>query len=311
MGLVDGKVAIVTGSGRGIGREEALALAREGAKVVVNDVGTARDEMTEDKTPAEKVVNEIKKIGSDAIPDYTNVADYNAIKKMIDNTIATFGGLDILVNNAGILRDRMIVNMSEEEWDAVISVHLKGTFNCTKHAAVYWREESKAGRQRDASIINTASDAGLIGNPGQTNYGAAKAGIAAFSIIAAAELGRYGVRVNCIVPQARTRMTVETPGAIGAIMSEKPEEGRLDIFGPENVAALVVYLASDEAKNITGRVFHVMGGRIDLLEGWHPIKTIRKGDTNWNAKELVSRMKELMDGVEPEDLSSKMMMFLM
>lgn len=311
MGLLDGKVAIVTGAGRGIGREHALALAKEGAKIVVNDVGTARDKMTEDKTPAEEVVNEIKKIGSDAVPDYTNVADYNAVKKMIDNTIATFGRLDILVNNAGILRDRMLVNMSEEEWDAVIAVHLKGTFNCTRHAAAYWREESKAGRQVSASVINTASDAGLIGNPGQANYGSAKAGIAAFSIIAAAELGRYGVRVNCIVPQARTRLTVETPGVIGAMMAEKPEEGKLDIFGPENVAALVVYLASDEAKDITGRVFHVMGGRIDLLEGWHPIKTIRKEDTNWNVKDMLSRMKELMEGVEPEDLGTKMAMFLM
>ena len=307
MGLLDGKVAIVTGAGRGIGREDALVLAKEGAKVVVADVGTARDEMTAEKGPADEVVDEIKKAGGEAMASYTNVADFNATKEMIDNTVKEFGELNILVNNAGILRDRMLVNMSEAEWDAIMAVHLKGTFNCTRHAAAYWRKESKEGRDRKGSVINMASDAGLVGNPGQTNYGSAKAGIAAFTVISAAEIGRYGIRVNCIVPMARTRLTTETPGAVGEMMSQKPPEGELDIYDPANTASVIVYLASDEAKDISGRVFHTQGGRIDLMSGWHPVKTIKKEKTSWEVSELVNRMKELMEGVEAEDLSQKMM----
>jgi NAD(P)-dependent dehydrogenase (short-subunit alcohol dehydrogenase family) len=227
--MLEGKVAIVTGAGRGIGRDDALALAKEGAKVVVNDVGTARNEMTEDKTPAEQVVSEIKRAGGEAIANYANVADFNAAEKMINSAIKEFGGLDILVNNAGILRDRMLVNMSEAEWDAVIAVHLKGTFNCTRHAAAYWRNESKEGRKRNASVINMSSDPGLLGNPGQCNYGAVKAGIAAFTIISASELIRYSVRVNCIVPMARTRLTAETPGGVGEMMKQPPLGG-FDVF---------------------------------------------------------------------------------
>ncbi len=304
MGLLDGKVAIVTGGGRGIGREDALLLAREGAKVVVADIGTARNEITQNKTPAEEVVNEIKKAGGEAMMSYTNVADFDATKEMIDDTVKEFGELNILVNNAGILRDRTLVNMTEAEWDAVLAVHLKGTFNCTKHAAAYWRMESKQGRNRKGSVINVASDAGLIGNIGQANYGAAKAGIAAFTIIAAAELGRYEARVNCIVPVARTRLTAETPGPIGAMMAEKPKEGEFDVFDPKNMTGLIAYLGSDEA-DITGRVFHIAGGKIHLMEGWHPVKSIEK-EGRWEPAELVPKMKEIMEGVEAEDLGMKM-----
>ena len=302
MSLLNGKVAIVTGGARGIGRETALLLAEEGAKVVVADTGTERNEMTEDKTPAEEVVNLIKKAGGEAVAIYADVADFNATSEMIDNTLQKYGEINILVNNAGILRDRMLVNMSEKEWDAVMAVHLKGTFNCTRHVAAYWRTESKQGRNRKGSVINVASDAGLMGNPGQSNYGAAKAGIAMFSIITAAELGRYGVKVNCIVPIARTRMTAETPGAIGALMSEKSEN--FDIFDPKNMAGMIAYLGSDEA-DITGKVFHIAGGKIHLMEGWHPVKKIEK-EGRWEPAELIPEMKQLTEGVEPEDLVMKM-----
>ena len=293
MGILDGKVAIVTGAGRGIGRGEALLLAKEGAKVVVADVGTARDEMTAEKGPADEVVDEIKKAGGEAISSYTNVADFNATKEMIGKAVKEFGELNILVNNAGILRDRMLVNMSEAEWDAVMAVHLKGTFNCTRHAAAYWRKESKEGRGRKGSVINTVSDAGLIGNPGQTNYGSAKAGIAAFTNISSMELERYGVRVNAICPAARTRLTVESP-LTGTIMGEIPPEGVFDALDPANMAPMVAYLASDEAEGVTGRVFHVLGADISLLEGWHESgKSISK-ETMWEPKELVTKMKELL-----------------
>jgi NAD(P)-dependent dehydrogenase (short-subunit alcohol dehydrogenase family) len=308
MALLDGKVAIVTGGGRGIGREVALLLAREGAKVVVADIGTSRDEMTQDRTPAEEVVNEIKRSGGVAMASYTDVADFDMAKEMVDSTVEEFGELNILVNNAGILRDRMLVNMGEEEWDSVIAVHLKGTFNCTRHAAAYWRSEFKEGRNKRGAVINVASDAGLVGNVGQTNYGAAKAGIASFTIISAAELSRYGVRVNGIVPIARTRLTAETPGAIGAIMSQKPVEGEFDIFDPKNMAGLVAYLGSDEAF-MTGRVFHVAGGKIHLMGGWHPVKSIERG-SRWEAPELVPKMRELMEGVETEDLGTKMIWWM-
>jgi len=298
MGILDGKVAIVTGAGRGMGKEEALFLAKEGAKVVVADIGTARDEMTQDKTPAEEVVNEIKKNGGEAMASYTNVADFNAAKKMIDNTVREFGKLNILVNNAGILRDRMLINMSEDDWDAVIAVHLKGTFNCTRHAAVYWREEFKFGRDRSGAVINTVSDTGLFGNPGQTNYGSAKGGIASFTINAALELARYGVSVNAISPAARTRMTEDVPTS-AAVMAEPPK-GEFDFFHPGNVAPLVAYLGSDEGHYINGMIFHVMGGIIDVMEGWGVKKTISKSG-RWTVEELKEKMEELSEGVEGID----------
>jgi NAD(P)-dependent dehydrogenase (short-subunit alcohol dehydrogenase family) len=308
MGVLDGKVALVTGAGRGIGRGYALALAKEGAKVVVNDVGTARDEMTKDKAPAEQVVSEIKEAGGKAIADYTNVTDFNATEKMIARVIEEFGELNILVNNAGILRDRMLVNMTEAEWDTVMAVHLKGTFNCTRHAAAYWRKESKAGTPKKASVINVVSDAGLLGNPGQCNYGSAKAGIAAFTIITSSELSRYGVRVNAICPIARTRLTAESPGT--AALMKKPPEGEFDAFDPLYIAPVLICLASDEAEGVTGRVFHVMGGRIDLMDGWGIAGSVKKPKEEWTVEELPAKIKGLTEGVKVGDMTTRMMEYL-
>src|ERR687895_1294050 len=245
MALLDGKVAIVTGAGRGIGREHALALAAEGAKVVVNDLGGSAAGEGQDQTPAQQVADEIKANGGEATASYDNVADFQGAENMVKQAVADFGRLDILVNNAGILRDRMLVSMSEQEWDAVIDVHLKGHFAPTHHAAAYWREQSKAGEQINGRVINTSSPSGVFGNVGQTNYGAAKAGIAAFTIIAALELGPYGVTVNCLAPNARTRMTEN----IFAGMPQ-PQEGEFDPLDPKNISPVVVALATEEAQSI-------------------------------------------------------------
>ena len=240
--LCEGKVVIVTGAGRGIGRGHALEFARQGARVVVNDLGADVDGTGSSTGPAGEVVEEIRAAGGEAIANGENVADWAGARRLVNSAIEAFGGLDVLVNNAGILRDRMVVNMTEEEWDAVINVHLKGTFAPTHWAAAYWREEAKAGDPVNAAIVNTSSGSGIFGNQGQTNYGAAKAGIAAFTIICAQELARYGVRVNAIAPGARTRMTQGLrPGA-----AEVPAD-RFDARAPENVAPTVVWLASDEA----------------------------------------------------------------
>jgi len=301
MGLLDGKVAIVTGAGRGIGREEAMLMASEGATILVNDVGASTAGEGSDQSPAEQVVEEIEKLGGTAAPDYTNVASFADTEQMIRGAAEKFGRLDILVNNAGILRDRMLVNMSEEEWDAVMAVHLKGTFNCAKHAASYWRELSKAGEDVRGRIINTSSPSGLYGNVGQSNYGAAKAGIASFTVIAAQELKRYGVTVNAISPSARTRMTQQAFGEIAA-----PDEG-FDPFGPENIAPIVAYLATDDAAGITGQVFGVQGGSIALLQGWIPSKVIRKEET-WEPAELIDAIEELVPGkqIEPDPMSARL-----
>src|SRR5579872_1311313 len=257
MGALDGKVAIITGAGRGIGREHALLFAAEGAKVVVNDVGGAMDGSGDDRTPAQQVVAEIADLGGEAIANADNVADWAGGKRLVEAAVEAFGDLHVLVNNAGILRDRVLVNMTEEEWDAVIHVHLKGHFVPTRWAAAYWREQSKAGKEVHASVVNTSSTSGLLGNPGQSNYGAAKAGIAAFSIIAAQELSRYGVRVNAIAPAARTRMTESTPG-LSEIVQAPSEAGAFDTWDPANISPLVAYLASD-ACPFTGKVFFVQG----------------------------------------------------
>jgi len=256
-GINEGRVAIVTGAGRGIGRGEALELARQGAKVVVNDLGGATDGTGGDRGPAQQVVDEIKAMGGEAVANTEDITDYEAAGDIVRQAIETFGGLDIVVNNAGILRDRMLINMGPDEWDAVIRVHLRGTYATSHHAAAYWRERSKNGETNDARIINTSSSSGIYGNAGQTNYGAAKAGIAAFSIIAAKELGRYGVTVNAIAPGAFTRMT---QGLI--------PDAAADSMAPEAIAPLVVWLSSPEAKDITGRVFNVAGGHISVAEGW-------------------------------------------
>ena len=228
-------MAIITGAGRGIGREHALLFAAEGAKVVVNDLGGAMDGTGDDRTPAEQVVDEIRAMGGEAVANADNVADWEGGQRLIQTAVETFGDLHVLVNNAGILRDRVLVNMTEDEWDAVIAVHLKGHFVPTRFAATYWREQTKAGKTVNASVINTSSTSGLLGNPGQANYGAAKAGIAAFTVIIAKELVRYGVRVNAIAPAARTRLTKSTPG-LGDIVKAPDEPGTFDIWDPANVS---------------------------------------------------------------------------
>ena len=260
--LQEGRVAIVTGAGRGIGREHSLLLAHHGAAVVVNDLGGSMDGEGADKGPAQQVVDEIEAMGGKAVANTDDISDFAGAKRLVDQAVDTFGGLDILINNAGILRDRMLTNMSEEEWDAVIKVHLKGTFGPSRHAAAYWRDRSKAGDTNDARIINTSSPSGIYGNVGQTNYGAAKMGIAAFTIIAAKELGRYGVTVNAIAPAALTRMTE------GLGMGNAPEEIK-EQMSPAHIAPVVCWLASPEAAHVTGRVFDVSGRMLSVSESWH------------------------------------------
>ena len=259
--LCEGRVAIVTGAGRGIGREHALSLAEHGAKVVVNDLGGNVDGSGGDLSPAQQVVEEIKAMGGEAVANGDSVSSWEGAQRLINTAIETFGDLHAIVNNAGILRDRVLVNMTEEEWDAVIAVHLKGTFAPSRWAAAYWREQSKAGKPVDGRIINTTSVSGIYGNPGQTNYGAAKAGIAAFSNIAALELARYGVTVNAVGPVALTRMT---EGLGPAPETDEEREAR----SPRWIAPIVTWLASAESKGVTGRVFEASGQTLAIAEGW-------------------------------------------
>jgi NAD(P)-dependent dehydrogenase (short-subunit alcohol dehydrogenase family) len=293
MGICEGRVVIVTGAGRGIGRAHAIEFARQGAKVVVNDLGAEVDGTGSSTGPAGEVVDEIRGFGGEAVANGDNVADWEGAQRLVNAAIETFGGLDVLVNNAGILRDRMLVNMTEEEWDAVIHVHLKGTYAPSRWAAAYWRERVKAGETNDARIISTSSPSGLFGNPGQTNYGAAKAGIAAFTIIAAQELGRYGVTANAIAPVARTRMT-ENLGA-GQM---RVDEGKFDPMAPENISPLVVWLGSKESKDVSGRVFMVAGGRISVAEGWRRGPTASQDD-RWDPAELGKIVPDLVSQAEP------------
>src|SRR5213075_1514360 len=290
---LSGKVAIVTGAGRGIGRSHALALAAAGAKVVVNDLGAGIAGEGSDAGPAEQVVEEIRAAGGEASTNGENVADFAGAERLVRQAIDHFGRLDILVNNAGILRDRMLVNMTEEEWDAVIAVHLKGHFAPTRHAAAYWREQSKSGEVVRARVINTSSPSGVFGNVGQANYGAAKGAIASFTLIAAQELGRYGVTVNCLAPNARTRMTEETFGEL-----PPPEEG-FDALDPANVAPVVVALCADEAQDITGQCFFVYGGAVNVLRPWDAGELVTR-DGAWEPQELLAQLKErLPDGAAP------------
>ncbi|QTJ67687.1 SDR family oxidoreductase [Rhodococcus sp. ZPP] len=288
MGTLDGRVAIVTGAGRGIGREHALLFAREGAAVVVNDLGGANDGTGEDAGPAQQVVDEIVSGGGKAVANTDNVASWDGAEALVNQAVREFGRLDVLVNNAGILRDAFIAGMSESQWDAVITVHLKGHAATLHHAAAYWKAQTKAGETVNASVINTASASGtFMPNAGQGNYGAAKAGIAALTLVAADELERYGVRVNAIAPIARTRLTLATPG-MGALFAEEVPEGEFDAFSPANISPLVARLADADCK-ITGKVFAVQGGAISELAGWHDVKTI-ESDGPWTVADLADRL---------------------
>lgn len=297
MGLLDGKVAIITGAGRGLGREEALLMAKEGCNLLINDLGAAFDGSGSEKKVADEVAEECKKLGVKAVGNYDSVTDFDKAKGMIDQAVSEFGKLDIVVNNAGILRDRMLFNMSEAEFDDVIAVHLKGTFNMTRHVANYFRQQGKAdpSLKNFGRVINTASDAGLLGNMGQTNYGAAKAGIAAFTVIAAMELKKYAT-VNCVVPVARTRLTTDATPKMIEIMSKLDESG-FDVFNPENIAPMVVFLASDAAKRITGEVFRVVADRVWVFQGWHTYNSISNNGKKFTPQELADKVKsELLKG---------------
>ena len=288
-GLCEGRIAIVTGAGRGIGREHALMLASEGAKVVVNDLGGEVDGTGGDLSPAQQVVQEITNMGGEAIANGDDVSDWEGAQRMVNMAVETFGGLDAVINNAGILRDRMLSNMTEAEWDAVIKVHLKGTFAPARWAAAYWRERAKAGETNDGRIINTSSVSGIYGNPGQTNYGAAKAGIAAFTIIAAQEMHRYGVTVNAIAPGALTRMT-ENLG-----MGQLDDEGK-EAMSPRWIAPICTWLVSTESAPVTGRVFEASGRVLGIAEMWNRGPTVDPVD---DPKLVGPLVKDLMAQAQP------------
>jgi len=296
--LCEGRVVIVTGAGRGIGREYALMLAAHGAKVIVNDLGGERDGTGQSLGPASEVVQQIKAAGGQAVVNGDDVSDWAGAQRMIQQAIDTYGQLDVLVNNAGILRDRMLVNMTEAEWDGVIKVHLKGTFAPAHFAAGYWRDQTKAGKPVDARLINTTSVSGIYGNPGQSNYGAAKAGIAAFTIIAARELGRYGITVNAVAPGALTRMTDDLA------MGRGTEEDKARLH-PRWIAPIVTWLASAESRHITGRVFEASGYVLAIAEGWHRGPTTKPVEDPASIGPLVAELMKTARknaGMNGEDL---------
>ncbi|MCP3854763.1 MAG: SDR family NAD(P)-dependent oxidoreductase [Actinomycetia bacterium] len=293
MGALDGRVAIITGAGRGIGREHALLMASEGAKIVVNDLGGSTDGTGADDSPAQQVADEITAMGGEAVANGANVTDWEGVQGMINQAVETFGDLHILVNNAGILRDRVVVNMTEEEWDAVIAVHMKGHFVPTRWAAAYWREQSKAGKEVNGSIINTASGA-MLGNLGQFNYAAAKAAIAAMTLVSAGELIRYGVRSNCLAPIARTRLTLQTPG-LEEVVAAPEDPGDFDLYDPANVSPLVAYLGSADCP-FNGGVFHVGGNEVGLYGGWHLSEdNIIAADGRWTVDSLAEMGPRLLE----------------
>ncbi len=283
MTSLDGRVAIITGAGRGLGREHALFFAAEGARVVVNDFGGANDGSASGETPADDVVAEIRDTGGEAVANADDVADWAGAERLVQTAIDAYGDLDIVVNNAGILRDRTIVNMTEAEWDDVIAVHLKGHFAPTRHAAVYWRTEHKAGRAKRRNLVHTSSTSGLFANPGQANYGAAKSGIATFSQIAAKELSRYDVVSNCIAPGARTRLTLATPG-LEDIMA--PAASGFDEWDPANISPLVAYLSTAEC-SLTGEMFLAQGGVVKRLDGWSIRDTLEQHE-KWTVAGLAA-----------------------
>jgi NAD(P)-dependent dehydrogenase (short-subunit alcohol dehydrogenase family) len=298
---LDGRVAIVTGAGRGLGRAHALLLSGLGARVVVNDPGGATDGSGSDTSVAKSVVDEIRALGGQAIANTDSVSDWVGAQRLIGTAVDEFGRLDVLVNNAGILRDRMLVNMSEAEFDAVVDVHLKGTFCTTRHAAAYWRDRAKDGGPTDGAVINTSSGAGLFNNVGQANYAAAKAAIATFSQVAAKELRRYGVRVNTIAPMARTRLVQQSPG-FGELTRER-DDVDFDPWAPENVSPLVAYLASPRC-SFTGGIWHVFGGRIDIVGGYRFRHTVAR-DTAWTAADLADELDGLPADFVPSDVLSE------
>jgi NAD(P)-dependent dehydrogenase (short-subunit alcohol dehydrogenase family) len=291
MGALDGRVAIITGAGRGLGREHALLFAAEGAKVVVNDLGGNPDGTGDDQSPAQQVVREIEGMGGEAIANGDDISDWEGGQRLINAAVERFGDLDILINNAGILRDGVIVNMTEEEWDAVVKVHMKGHFIPTRWAAAYWREQHKAGSQRPRHLVHTSSTSGLFSNPGQANYGAAKSGIATFSQICAKELSRYNVKSNAIAPAARTRLTEATPG-LGEIVKAPEDGGSFDIWDPANVAPLVAYLASADCP-FTGETFFVQGGKVQRVQTWAFAEAVEQND-RWTVAGLTEAMKGLI-----------------
>ncbi len=292
MGICEGRGVIVTGAGRGIGRAHALEFARQGARVVVNDLGAELDGTGGSSGPAGEVVEEIRANGGEAIANGADVADFEESRGLVQAALDAFGRLDVVVNNAGFLRDRMFVSTYEEEWDAVVRVHLKGHFCTTRHACEYWRSQSKAGEEVDARIINTSSGAGLQGSVGQSNYSAAKGGIATLTLIQAAELGRYGVTANAIAPAARTRMTE----AIFTDMAA-PEDGGFDENAPENISPLVVWLGSVESRDVTGRVFEVKGGMIGVSDGWRDGPSVDKG-ARWEPDEVGAAVSDILAKAE-------------
>ena len=292
--ICEGRVVVVTGAGRGIGREHALEFARQGAKVVVNDLGAEVDGTGGSTGPAGEVVETIRGMGGEAVANGDDVADWNGAKALIDTAVKTFGGLDTLVNNAGILRDRMLVNMTEDDWDAVMRVHLRGHFCPTRHAAGYWREQVKAGETVDARVVCTSSGAGLFGNIGQANYAAAKSGIATFARVVAAELGRYGVTANAIAPIARTRMTEN----LFARSMARPDAGTFDAMDPGNIAPLVVWLGSNDSAGVSGHVFEISGGKVNIADNWRSLPGIDKGE-RWEPADLGPVVRELVAKVDP------------
>jgi len=288
MGICEGRVVIITGAARGLGKSYALAFAREGAKVVVNDIGTSLSGEGRDTSAADGVVEEIRAMGGEAVANYDDITDWDAAGRIVKTALDAFGDLHVVVNNAGIVRDRMFVSATLEEWDATMHVHLRGHFCVSRHAVDYWRSQQKAGKQVDARIINTTSGAGLQGSIAQAAYATAKGGIASLTLVQAAELGRYGITANALAPAARTRMT---EGAFAEKMA-KPEDG-FDIQDPDNIAPTVVWLGSEQSKNVTGCVFELEGGRITIEQGWDLGPTVDKG-ARWEASEVGGAVEKLL-----------------